>query len=559
MRRRLGLDRLVFSLRTASAALGSVLGSLPLGAWLLAAACLLLVLYATPYGPWVYSDSTEYIVSARNLLSGRGLGLIQASGDFQPISLHPPLYPLALALGGLLGDDLVDWARWLNAFLFGATILLAAGLVQHATHSPWLALGAGVVIAVDPQSIALHLGAMAEPLFLVTVLGTLSLLLLYLERKRSFLLLAAGLSCGLALLTRYPGVALAGAGAVGLLIFLETGWRQRLRDAGIFLVLAAAPLGLWQIWLAFLREPSAGWRWNTGVGNLWQALAPFRIEFMTVVGEWIPYRPNLPTFPDWLKPRVMLAVGMILVTLAVAAAHRISRRDKTPFWRLRSLQLAGLAFAFAWLSVGVLAAVFVYSLPRLTPADINRRMLLPPQIGFTLSGFGLAHLAMRAWPRLRAIPLLMAMGILLVASWDLPQSWEYVTDLRRAGEGYTGLMWRNSPTLKAVQALPPELPLITNESAALLFLLDRPAYDLPELVRGEKLRNYTRFGDGQDAEDRIFREEGAALVLFDSAYSRFYRIYEAETDDRLEALVRGLAARAQYDDGTIYFYQPLTR
>src|SRR3989304_3367614 len=32
------------------------------------------VLYATVLGPWVHSDSVEFIVSARNLLSGGGLG-----------------------------------------------------------------------------------------------------------------------------------------------------------------------------------------------------------------------------------------------------------------------------------------------------------------------------------------------------------------------------------------------------------------------------------------------------------------------------------------------------
>ncbi len=558
MSARLGLNRHAFSLGGASGALRSALRPIPLGAGLLALAGILVVLYATPFGPWVYSDSTEYIVSARNFLKGLGMGLVQASGEYQTLSLHPPLYPMTLALGGLAGADLVDWARWLNATLFGVTILLAAGIVAYATGSPWLALGAGLVFLVHPGLVELYTGAMSEPLFFVAGLGGLLLLLVYLNRGRAWQLLGAGVACGLALLTRYPGVAFVAAGEAGLLIFSKSGRRQRLRDAAIFLVLAAVPLSLWQIWLASQPDATPSWQWNLRVGDLWQALTPFRIELVQVVWGWIPYHPHLPPLPYWLKPRSMLAVGLILTALVVAAAARISRRERAPWRRARSLQLAVLASAFALFSVGVLAAVFVYSVPALDRADIDRRMLLPPHIGLTLAGFGLAHLAMRAWPQVRAIPWLAAVGILLSASWYLPQSWEFVTDLRRAGAGYTGLTWRNSPTLNAVQAFPPELPLITNESAALTFLLDRPAYDLPELVQGVKLRSYARFGEGQDHEERLFREEGAALVLFNSAYLHFYRIYEAGTEDRLEALVQGLQLKALYEDGAIYFYQPLT-
>ncbi len=89
----------------------------------------IMIYYSTVWGPWVYSDSTEYIVSARNLLQGHGLGLFGASGAFHPLSLHPPFYSLVLSLFGAFGADLVTTARWINVVLFGLTI-------SGSTHRP---------------------------------------------------------------------------------------------------------------------------------------------------------------------------------------------------------------------------------------------------------------------------------------------------------------------------------------------------------------------------------------------------------------------------------------
>jgi len=72
------------------------------------------IFYATTMGVAAYSDSTEYIVSARNLISGHGLGLITPTGRLMPLYFHPPLYPLVLSALGAPGLDLLRVARWLN-------------------------------------------------------------------------------------------------------------------------------------------------------------------------------------------------------------------------------------------------------------------------------------------------------------------------------------------------------------------------------------------------------------------------------------------------------------
>ena len=105
------------------AGIGSGPRSLAIGIGLLLITAIVALIYATRFGPWIFSDSVEYIVSARNFLMGRGIGLQLAAGEFQPIYLHPPFYPVALSALGVLGADLVTVARWLNIALFALSIL----------------------------------------------------------------------------------------------------------------------------------------------------------------------------------------------------------------------------------------------------------------------------------------------------------------------------------------------------------------------------------------------------------------------------------------------------
>ena len=109
--------------------------------------------------------------------------------------------------------------------------------------------------------------------------------------------------------------------------------------------------------------------------------------------------------------------------------------------------------------------------------------------------------------------------------------------------------------MREVGNLPADVPIVTNESAILLYYLDRPAFDLPELI-GEKVEEpFTQLGDGDTEADRVFREEGAALALFYNVPYQFYWIYFEDTEERLEALTKDLYMHSKLGDGTIYFYE----
>ena len=106
---------------------------------LLTVAGMLLIVYGTRWGPWAFSDAVGYMVNARNLATGKGLGLYRPSGQFVPLVSHPPLYPLVLiALSGPQ-LDLVGAARLFDVLSFGILIFASGWLFYRLTGSAWQA------------------------------------------------------------------------------------------------------------------------------------------------------------------------------------------------------------------------------------------------------------------------------------------------------------------------------------------------------------------------------------------------------------------------------------
>ncbi len=224
----------------------------------------LLIVHATRWGPWAYSDGVGYLTLARNLLLGRGLGLFRASGEFQPLSMHPPLFSITLAGLGLVVPALDQVARWLNSALYGMTIVLGGVLVSRATNKGWLGAAAGLGLLVSPILVYLFSGAMSEPLFFGLALGTLLTLHEYARRGERRSLVGAGIACGLAILTRYPGIALLATGIVAVLIRQAKSWKERIVDGVLFLAVGSAPLLAWLGWVSAQpgADPPRPWNWD---------------------------------------------------------------------------------------------------------------------------------------------------------------------------------------------------------------------------------------------------------------------------------------------------------
>lgn len=193
----------------------------------LAISGLLAILYTTHWAPWVYSDSTAYIDTARNCIAGYGFGHQTASGEFEYTAGHPPLYQLVLCASGRIGFDVIDTARWLNAILFSGTIFVIGALIFSLGQSIWLSVVICLLILTSPTIIAIYSGAMTEALFLFFGFTGILMTMLYSKKEKRLILFAAAITSGLSFLARYPGSAFIVTGVIILLIRRHLGWKRK--------------------------------------------------------------------------------------------------------------------------------------------------------------------------------------------------------------------------------------------------------------------------------------------------------------------------------------------
>jgi len=516
--------------------------------WLPAVVAAGLVAYATRLGPAVNSDSVEFIVAAKTFANGGGLGLPTASGGFMPLRLHPPLLPLVLAAAEWIGVDAVAAARGLNIGLFAISALLVGYVFFQATGLRTPSMMIGLLFASSTPLINVSASALSEPLFLALGIAAMALLAIPSGSGPRWRPYAAAFLVGLSVLTRFPGVALAGALALFVGSFRTGAFRWRIGDSLTFLVIALWPVALWIAYLRFGQGGAFPRSLSLNLEGLWSALTPFRIALVDQTWRWFQLEGLLPEVA--YRPRLWIlgtggAVGLVAVAISWAR-----RDDRVRWWRDPSVRLLSLLL----MSAGAFAVfmAIAFGLGRPSP-DLDERTFGPYLLA--LSGGSLVALNSLFVPlldrRMRTFLLTV-----LTASFILiqtPPMLQAVETQHKDGRGYTDARWRSSGVIDGLKRLSSTTPLISNDSAAILFLAGRPAYDIPELQTGERAPDLSApFGSGSRRAERAFREEGGVLVLFDKVLFQLEAVYGENASRRLAGLTDGLEVLADYWDGTIY-------
>jgi hypothetical protein len=516
---------------------------------------MLLVIYATTGGPGVGSDATIYITSAKNLLAGHGLGWMEPDGSFHRLDYYPPFYPLSLVLPGLIFNDVVAGARWLNVLLFGALVAVIGAWFYRTTKRPILAGILSGVLAVSPVLLGVVVWAMSEPVFLFTGFAALALLTVYLARSRPIVLVLAALLAGLSFLSRYLGIAFVITGALFLLLAPMTAngsISDRLRRALSFGVLAVLPMILW-LGLDYSSSGTIGGRGGFPAGMFLSRFLSTFPALEPVVLFWLLPESVALRLPGILRSLVWLVPLVGLVGLAGWTWRRYALSGAVKKANVRSgVNLALVMGLFVIVYIPVLAILQAVIYP---PVALDLRMLSPVHLAVIVLAFSLAHLTL-SLPDLQpkwASSLVLLAALALMGMYVL-RGGLVVREYARAGIGYSTITWRASPLLQAVTELPVSTALITNDKAAVMFLIDRPAYEVVEIYQDSPDPVFSVYGSGTDESQRIFREAGGALVLFYSSLQQDFGIYGERTPERLAALTAGLYRFYDGEDGAIYFY-----
>jgi len=517
------------------------------------------VVYSTAPGPWGYSDSVAYIVSARNLLKGIGLGYYYPSGQFYIQTHYPPFYPLMLAGIGLLRVDLVIAARWLSILLFVATLFCAGWIFLRYSTSSWLSILASVLIGIFPTTLKMFSSAMSEPLFVFLFILSGFSLVRYFRYNNSRWLIVAALLTGLLPLTRYIGIANVGAAAVCVLLFSSGRWKVRFGKAALFGLIASLPILLWVIWVYFSVDRSlAGRGFGVNGAMLSTSFMEFRAAFLNTIWLWLPFGKYLIPIRSRLRilSLILAAIGIVIATLL--AERHVRRRNLQPA-SSGNLQVFSVFSLSSLAYVTALALTYLFTRP--TP-DVDNRMLLPLYAGVVMSMLAAVSSWENAWLRerrrwLRVIPWLVAAVFVYWHSSDAIWLVKYY----HQGWGNTLYSWKNSETIQAVQNLPADVPVISDNAALLLLWADRPAYEMLDSLPPDFVDQTGPYGaDESDQAQVVFRRQGAALVLFKGHSSnrpisgRIAGDYGEKGLARLRTLVAGLILCGDYADGSIYFY-----
>jgi len=497
------------------------------------------ILLATKPGIGITPDSTVYLEAGRNLAGGHGLIALSANGELKPLTHYPPLYPAAIAVISAAGLSAETAARWLNAFLFGASILLVGfALARLASKSFWTPVLGSFLALTAVDIVGIHTLALSEPLFMFLAFAGFILLAAYFDDGEQRLLFAAALAIAAAFLTRYVGVVLVFTGVVAIVLFHATAYRRRVVDAAIFVTIACTPMLLWTI-----RNHYVGGETTD------RSLAFHPIKLGQIAA-------GFSTMSSWLllgKVRTDLrAAGFLIQILVIAAmvAYWFIRMVRKPNHALPDGRDAGLVKLPAILATFIIsnflflifAASFIES-----ATYLDDRSLVAMHFAAVILGTILAWRLYRSAttpPKLRLALVILA--LLLAVSYSFRAvNWFAIT--RGDAQGYAGRSWTESDTIARIRSLPADAAIYSNGHDAIYYLTGRRAIYLPQkvnMITGRANENYEAQLK-QIAAD--LQAGGGVLVYFNTLSERWFLPTAEELESKL-----AWNKREAFADGTIY-------
>ena len=522
------------------------------GTWLTAAlicaaagAGLLFISMAQGVG--VGGDATIYITSARNLLAGKGLGLINAAGDFRLIPYFPPFYSLVLAVPGLFTDNLPLAALILNLVLHAGLVFLITYWTISVSDNLFPGLLLGMLLAGSPIIIPAASWAMSEPLAILLGFAGLILLEKSLVEDQRFAFWVSAILLGLSFLTRYSSAAFIGAAVLLIFFFEGETWKKRFLRAFVYGLVSVIPMIVWLV-IDFTKTSTVASRsmLSGKTAELWAAFLP-KIKHVFVL--WILPDSLSATMPGFLV--TFISIFIVLFTVGCLAGSVYALRGGTQYPRY-----ARMFFLLSAMNLLYLLLIVFVSLNTYPPITINTRMLLPVYI----ANFWLIYLLFALFGEYNhrlSRTFVFNTALFLFTALCCYRGYRIASQNAIDGLGYNSTAWKNSETIAYIrETIPEDKTIVTNEETALLFLLDRRTWPMHEVYVNEPDAEYYAYESDTtvetDSSRQTFRKGGAYLVVFDSFEDQMADIYRENTRERMDKLFANLNVLFDGDDGTIY-------
>ncbi|HXV27719.1 MAG TPA: hypothetical protein VD913_02020 [bacterium] len=494
-----------------------------------------------PYGIGANSDSANYIAGARNILSGHGYRNYRS---LSPITHWPPFFSFSLAVIGLLGIDPLEGARLLHTFLFGINIFMVGIILYSFTRSIPIALLGGWLMLTSKAMLTIHSWACSEPWFILLTFSALYLLIEYLGGKSRGRLITSAVLTGLACIDRYVGIALVGSGTMILFLLSQKRWMRRLADGIAYAVISIFPLGIW-----FLRN---------------------RILTDHMTDRKIT--PHLPsplyirdvsdTFSAWVLSPVFsyplrIAALVVFTTLILGIAQWVIRHEtkKHSFRIFTADPKFRLTASMAIFMACYGGLHWIHQLTVNASVTADDRHFSPIFVAGLITSLVIVSIFLK---QSRSLFLRRAVSSLLVL-WAFSSFYTSTSSYARIhkhGSYFTGRVWKTSPTVIALNTLPPDAFIYSNEPAIIYLNTSRRAWRLPGKYSRRQYRDPNRAKPKTGIDERTERVKRKLIdkngyVVFFKTRHKWSNVPESELEKYLPLVLVN-----QLPDGTIYEVDP---
>ena len=196
-----------------------------------------------------FSDYLEYHELAENLLEHGQFGYPE------PTARRLPAYPALLA--GLMRISRSElWLNLANVVLFGVLAVLVHDLARRLTQRRDVAMLAALICALNPTFVFFSPVLGSEHLFAPLVIGSM-ILLLHERIPRSIRAVLAGLTIGIAVLTRGEGLFYVPV-LLAIIVIGGGSWRRRIVGAICVCAMCAVTVVPWIVRNRLVMGPGAG-------------------------------------------------------------------------------------------------------------------------------------------------------------------------------------------------------------------------------------------------------------------------------------------------------------
>jgi 4-amino-4-deoxy-L-arabinose transferase-like glycosyltransferase len=391
-----------------------------------------------------------------------------------PVTHFPPGFPGVLAFIGLVTNlDPVRGARALNGLLFGLNIALTGWVGWRMTRSRIAGVLAAALTLLNSSLLYIHTRAMSEPLYIFLMLLSFLLLDYYFERSRNYWLIALGFTLGWAYLARYAAVSLL-ATMIAVLLVLHKSWRKRLESV-LILSLSAFPWIIgWSIRNRIMggsfTNRVLGWHpvnfenWGLGVKTFMEFLVPLRSA-----------RKALGQIPA--------SYEIILIVIGVSLLAWVLYKGLPYFFRPAQVARPDVLSFTNALYIIAYMSVLVLTMTLFDPATkFQVRILSPTYISFILLSMALGTWLWRKKHLLWKPILVVCVAGLLFMFADSQVA--AVQDFRKGGEAFAGEKWFASDAIAALQQIPPDVLILSNEPGVVYLYTGHPSGVLPKKEPG---------------------------------------------------------------------------